>query len=942
MKPTPAATDLAALEACARSEEPARVRRALVQTRARLAPSGGPRSADPGSRQARTRIADALLRGTFERLVPSSGFAAVATGGYGRSELAPRSDIDLLLVRRDEADATKLEPFLRALWDVGLEVGSAVRTLAQTEKALASDLSAATATLEGRFLAGDRALFADLAATVARFLEGNAARFVRAKVDETTERHAKRGGTIFLLAPDLKDGRGTMRDLELARLLAVLAPHLGHESAERPATPGERSFVLEGLPGADETLARWLDLGADRARALARADALLAATRAAVHEIDPGSKDQLGKAVQEALAERFGYHERAGRLGVENFLRDVYLAAKLVDRTLRLARDRIMRALAGGASSGPRGQRLSPGIVATGAELSLEPRALEGEDGLARAAELFLLAQRTKREVSLAAREEVRRALAPEKADEKPLEKLRSDPAVVRALREILRGTNHVAATLRAMHDAGFLGELLPELGALDCLAQADPYHAYTVDEHTLAAVAALEGEPAAPDGGAVLPHTPEREDRIREELLHRTSRRDLLRLGLLLHDAGKIGGAPGHTERGVALVPDVARRLGLALDEERHVRFLVEHHLTLSSLVEKRDVDAPATRAELLRFCDRSVERLDHLYLLTCADVRAVSPRAFTRWKDTLLTRLYERAREEAALGPVAIRPATDEDVVRELVPRLPAGIVEADVHAHLALCPSPYLVEVDPGETILHLELLRSLARERVAFRSLEEDGFDRIYFATRDRPKLFGAICGALAACGLNIVAASAFTRRDGIALDRFAVVPAAGSGETLHPSAERWAEVASTVSRVLAGELDADALMRSRARRISTAPEAEPVRRPPVRVRLSNKISPKTTVVDVTAPDRLGLLHDLACALSDLGLDIRLAKVATKGDRAIDVFYVTTAEGEKVEGAGALGRIRRTVAAAAKGAPDGDPAQLRLFSRGRSREQHDKKD
>src|SRR5205807_193634 len=157
--------------------------------------------------------------------------------------------------------------------------------------------------------------------------------------------------------------------------------------------------------------------------------------------------------------------------------------------------------------------------------------------------------------------------------------------------------------------------------------------------------------------------------------------------------------------------------------------------------------------------------------------------------------------------------------------------------------------------------------------------------------DRPKLFGALCGALAASGLNIVAASAFTRTDGIALDRFAVVPAF-QDEKLHPSAARWEEVAATVERVLSGELDADALMAARARRVDATPEpgAEAARRPPVRVRLSNKISPKTTVVDVSAPDRLGLLHDLACTLSDLGLDIRLAKIATKGDRAVDVFYV----------------------------------------------------
>jgi [protein-PII] uridylyltransferase len=301
----------------------------------------------------------------------------------------------------------------------------------------------------------------------------------------------------------------------------------------------------------------------------------------------------------------------------------------------------------------------------------------------------------------------------------------------------------------------------------------------------------------------------------------------------------------------------------------------------------------------------------------MTVADVRAVSPRAFTRWKDTLMTRLYEAAREEAQRGPVARRPLDDEGVVQELAPRLSVG-GEEKLREHLALCPRPYLVEVDPEEILVHLSLLADLEREALAFRAVEEDGFDRLYVATRDRPRLFSALCGALAACGLNIVAAQAFTRKDAIALDRVAVVPAPSEEAVLHPSPARWEEVHETIARVLSGEVDPDALIAARARRVTSAEPASPGRRrPPVRVRVSNKISAQTTVVDVTAPDRPGLLHDLAAALSDAGLDMRLAKIATKGDRAVDVFYVTSTSGEKVTTAAGLARIRRLVAAAARG-------------------------
>lgn len=927
----PPPLDTGPLAAAARAGDGQALRRALDEARARLAPSAGPRASDPGSRARRTALVDAAVSLIWNARIAAPGLAVLAVGGYGRGELAPRSDVDLLVLRSDAAPLgaaeASVEPFVRALWDAGLEVGSAVRTLAQAEAALASDLHAATALLEGRFLAGERALFLEARAAVhERFLPANAARFLRAKIDETAERHARRGGTIFLLAPDLKEGRGLLRDLELARLLATLAPLVGIEAARvAPASPGD-DRVLPALARADLALARWLD-GApasetgplpERARALARAEALLAATRAVVHETDPTSKDRLSRALQETAAERFGYKDRAGRLGAENFLRDVFLAAKAIDRTLRLARERTLRALEPAARSPARTQRLGPWVSAQGSEVSLVAGALAGPERLRRAAELFLAAQRTKRTVSLEAREAVRRALSPESAEDQELERFREDREVAKAFRELLSGGTHVAATLRAMHDAGFLGELLPEFGALDGLAQGDTYHAYTVDEHTLAGIAALEGQPAAPDGGLVpaSPAQPEREDRVREELFMGTRRRDLLRLGLLLHDAGKTGGALGHTERGVALVPDVARRLGLSLEEEGLVRFLVEHHLTLSSLVEKRDVDAPETRAALLDACDHDLERLDHLYLLTCADVRAVSPRAFTRWKDGLVTRLYEAARAQAASDePHAPRPATPDEVLRDLLPHLPAGVSEKAVAAHLDLCPRAYLAEVSPDEVALHLELVRVLEGGRtLVARVLDEDGFERVYVATRDRPRLFAALCGGFAAEGRSIVAVSAYTRRDGVILDRFAVVPDSRPGD----GGDQRERLERTLEDCVAGKLDPHALVLARARRlVAHEPEAPSARRPPVRVRVSNKIAPATTMIDVSAPDRLGLLHDLAQALSDLGLDIRLVKVATRGDLAVDVFYVSTGEGAKVTSRAALARLRRAVEAAAHG-------------------------
>lgn len=851
--------------------DPAALRAAWREALAGLPPASGPRDPDPGGCLARSARLDELLLALAGPLPP--GVVLVALGGYGRRELAPRSDLDLLLLLpadREEA-ARHATGLVQRLWDVGVELGQAVRTLAGVREALGRDLHAATALLEGRLVGGDLAAWEALRGVVWEWLARDRERFARAKLAEAEERHQAHGPQVCVLAPDLKQGRGTLRDLQLVGLLAAL-------TEERPPADAQPALVLPALGDPLGAVAAACELEPGEAEALARDRALLLACRAAVHEAGPG--DRLDPQLQVALAARFGYRDRGHRLAVEAFMDEVYRAARRVDRLLlqlRLERhgDRTAALF--------RARPLAPGVAGAGDQLVLEPEGLDPA-GLARALmELFRQAQRTRRRVGPRTQEQVRRALA--RCD---LAAARGDPEVVAALREVLGGASGVAETVRAMHESGWLGALLPEVEALECLSQADPYHAWTVDEHTLAVMSALEGRAGSGLASAAAWGPREREELLREELLQRTTRRDLLRLGVLLHDAGKVGGALGHVERGAALVADVAARLGLSAGEERHVRFLVAEHLSLSRLVDKQDVDAPTTLEALLRVVGRDPERLDHLYLLTCADVQGVSPAAMTRWKDHLLTRLYERAREVLETGgAVPARPASAEELLALLRGRVadPAALEE-----HLRQCGRGYLSEVEPEDVLVHLELLEALGEGPCAVRCSLDEAAERVWVLARDRRGLFADLCGAISGAGYEILGASTFSRGP-LVFDAFALDPV--EGRELAPG-ERWARLEHTLGAVLRGEQAAAGLIAARVRRAPRGDEPE-LPPPPVRVRIASEASPTSTLVDVSAPDRVGLLHDLARALSAAGCNIHLARVATKGNRAVDVFHVTDGQG-----------------------------------------------
>lgn len=759
---------------------------------------------------------------------------------------------------------------MRRLWDAGLEVAQQVRDLPGVERALRSDLHTATAVLEARFVWGDRDHLAALRAAVGRFSTEERERFLAAKAAAAAERRARAGAAVCVRAPDLKEGRGGLRDFQLAALIARL-----HAAPTPSDAAGDE--VLAGLTD-PEVLAAWLGWRPAEAQALAEARAFLLEARTGLHELSELRGDRLDPTARPALAARFACEERGGRLATEVFMDRVYRAARWVDRALGRA---VVRWRGRGAPA-PRRRRLARGVAAEGEEVVFEPgRPQEPAD----LAELFRQAARTRRRVgpaTCAVVDDAVASLGPER--------IRRDPRARRAFLELLAQPKGVAPLLRAMHDADYLGALLPEFAALECLAQSDPYHAYSVDEHTLAVLGALEGEaPPEVGGEGILPPSPGPEDALREELLHRTERRELLRLGALLHDAGKVGGAVGHVERGLALVPAVARRFELSAEDERHVAFLVREHLSLSRAAEKLDVEQESTVEAVLDSVDGSLLRLEHLYLLTCADVRGVGPGTLTRWKDALLTRLYERARERLLGTEAPLRPTTPEEWVARLAPEDPATLRQ-----HLARCGPDYLAAVEEDELLAHAELATAVeGGASCALRRALDPEAERVWVVARDRPGLLADLCGAFTGAGADLLEVTTLARSDGLVFDRFTLAPA----ESERRGAERWERVARTVRDVAEGGVDPAELVASRIRSApprGSAPEAA------VRLRLSDEEVPGQTLLDVSAPDRVGLLYDLARAIAAAGCSVRFARAATKGARAVDVFHLSGPDGGPVRG------------------------------------------
>lgn len=772
---------------------------------------------------------DVLIRAWVDACPAGRGLAVLALGGYGRGELSPRSDVDVMVLFPDGTEGRAEEltaPLLTFLWDLGHVVGHSTRSVSGCREAMERDIPSATAMLEARLVTGSRALFRTFVEEVVDpWLGDHAEIFIERKIEEALARHRFYGGSPRILVPNVKESPGGLRDMHVAGWIGL-------------ALSGRKDFRVFREAGlVDEAGSGALLLAYSHVHRI----------RHVLHELSRAKQDVIEPPLRARVAERLGFADSEGFSAGERFMRHYYSAALVLNRFLeRVIHHRFVCRVSG--ERRPVGR----GLVAVGEEV--HPEGPDDAATPAAALEAVATVLRKGLEPSADLVEAVARAAAA--VDDRT----RSDPEIARRFLDLLRDDG-AGAALRILDRTGFLGEYVPEYGRLAGLAREDPYHRYTVDEHTLRAVenvTALAGK----------------EGRRRDEF-RRLARPDLLRLALLLHDVGKAS-AGDHVERGIALVPEVTARLGLAEEDASLVYFLVHRHLLLTRLAD-RGVPSEAA-AELVRTVpDRG--RLRALFLLTLADVAAVDKASLSGWREAQIERLYRDAM--ARLSGRRPRPLVDR------VADAAGPGREEEIREHLAGMGPRYALEVDADRVALHLDLARRVTVSPVALSHLPAEAWSEVWVGARDVPGLFARIAGVLTLHDLDIRAAHVYTREDGLALDGFFVTRDDGS---LPPTDDVfWGAVARDLADVVSGKLDLEERLASRRRRFRPEPAATaPIR--PVGASASDRISDRYTAIEVVARDRAGLLHDLAHAIAARGLSIHHAIIATRDPEVTDTFYV----------------------------------------------------
>jgi [protein-PII] uridylyltransferase len=812
-------------------------------------------------------------RTTGERL------AVVAVGGYGRAELAPFSDVDLLFLHpyKPAPYVEQMTEFLmHRLWDLGFKVGNALRTAAESIKLAKEDLTVRTALLEARFLWGDQALFDELVRLYDRDIRaGHAAEFIEAKLAERDERHRRAGDSRYLLEPNVKEGKGGLRDLQTLTWIGRF---------------------LYGVRDPDDLVTAGV-LTPSALATFRRSRRFLWAVRCHLHWLSGRAEERLAFDRQPELARRMGFRDRGRMRAVERFMKRYYLVAKEVGALTRIVcaalEDRHQRRVQFRLPRFGFGRRRIGGFLVHGARLDLaEPDLFERRP--VAMLELFHLAQERQLDIHPQALTAVGQNLRRVDAT------LRADPEANRLLLEMLLSRKDAASTLGRLNEAGLLGRFVPEFGRVVAQMQHNLYHVYTVDEHTIRAIGVL----GQIERGELRDELP-----IATEIMPKLVSRTELYLATFCHDLGKGRGAD-HSEVGAEIAERLCRRLGLNEATTDTVRWLVRHHLVMSDIAFKRDIDDPKTVQDFVEKV-QSPERLRLLLVLTAADIRAVGPGVWNGWKGQLLRDLYHGASAAMQTGDAASERATRVEAARRrlaaaLVDPAEGGWAEAEVEAHLERHNPRYWLGLPLEEHLRHARLIRAAdaagAKLTIDFRVDRFRARTEVLIYTPDHPGLFLEIAGALAVSRASIVDAHIFTTSDGMALDVLGFQDAESAAAI--DDAPRLERIRRNIERALAdpGWLERE-LGRRRPPTRTQLFEVEP------RVLVDNTASRTLSVLEVNGRDRPGLLYDLAKGLKELGIVIQSAHIATFGERVVDVFYVKDVFGMKVTARSKLARVER---------------------------------
>jgi [protein-PII] uridylyltransferase len=839
----------------------------------------------------RCDLVDILFKELFEGIIRSVApkgltepLVVAALGGYGRRELTPFSDIDIMFVTPKSQPSAAFEEIIRktltTLWDIGYKVGHSTRSIAQTIKQANADLVTKTSLLESRYLSGDRELFAEFRDHFEnQCVRGREAEYVSWRLTNQAEMRVRYGGSVFMQEPNVKNGAGGLRDYHSMLWISYF-----RERINTTAKLVESRFLRDS-----------------ERRALEKSYDYLLRVRTEMHYLMGRSLDSLTLQLQGRVAASFNFPQKHILHRVEAFMREYFSHARNIHLMTQSVIERMNVVPEKTGFFGilrPKVEKFD-GFVARGGKLYEESREALADDPY-RLIRAFHHAQVRQLNLSTELRDFIRRRRR----------LVNRTFQYARVAREtflaILSRKGEVGRILREMHDLGFLGRYIPEFGVLTCLVQHEFYHRYTADEHTLVCIEKLDG----------ILFADEEKFRGYRAIFQKLEDPAMLYLALLLHDTGKAANKRNHEDASAFLAQKVARRLQLSPERRRMLITLVNSHDEISFTAQKRNLDDPATIAEFAGIVGHRAN-LDALMLLTLADGQGTSDQNWSDWKEGLVWTLYRRTKDYLDGGRINIAQLRKnmEDLREVASRRLPKDFLD-EIEAHFEHMPERYFQMFDSEEVAGHLRLFRTFLEARLlregpppyapVFKWIArpEQGHSEVWVCGWNRPRLLERIAGAFLSAQINILSADVYTRGDNLALDIFRVC---NTQLTPVTNARDITRVETRLCDSLAFEdydfsplLNKEALLRT----YRMSQEAEI----PTKIVVDNTSHPTFTLVDIQTPDRLGLLYDLLRALGEADVNIELSRITTEMDVAMDTFYITGGNG-KITDEPAIKRIQR---------------------------------
>ncbi len=863
--------------------------------------------------QGRAAIIDILLQRLMTPVLAALGaggrdpaVALTALGGYGRSELSPLSDIDILFLYPNTVKDARLadleqrltDEVLYTLWDLGLKIGHSFRNIDQTIAEARGNMQSKTALLEARLVCGSENTFRIFAQAYRNFyLKEDPKAYIAARLEDQRTRRARFNNTVFLQEPDIKNGVGGLRDYQNALWMAR---------------------VKLGVDSLDE-LREMNYLRPNELKEFQQAYTFLLRVRNELHFESRKPTDLLNLEKQPRIAKELGYDDPDLLRRVEEFMRDYYSHARAIHRISQILEHRLAltprpeesrRVSFREVIRARRNERAKhiDGFVMRGRELTAENERVFEEDPV-RLIRVFRHGQQLGAHLDFELRTLIRASLP--RLTRRELQ----SPEANRSFRAILADVGGVHPVLESMHELGVLARFIPEWDRLTCLVQHEYYHRYTADVHTLNTIRELDAVFTNPDAAFT---------RYREELRD-TALPALLYVVLLLHDIGKAEGIRDHADVGADLAEPILARLGYEKPQRELTRFLIKNHLTMARFWQKYDVDDPETTAAFAKIVG-DAERLRLLFVHTFCDARGTASTLWNGYKDTLHANLFRNTFDFLEGGSsVADEEARRFEMTRtDLLSRTIPGVSQEEISAHFNLLPERYFIYTDNDEIALHVGMVNRLLKTIIAtdavgslqpvieWRDDLERSLTVVNIVTWDRAGLFYKLAGAFSLAGLNIHSAKVVSRNDHIAIDTFHV---AEPGRGLVQNQKIMDQFRKNVHESLISNQDLYPQILEQARRtqsrLFTGDENPLLASFNPQVDVYQELSLKRTIVEVQAPDQIGLLYQVSKAVYDHGFDITFARIATERGLAIDTFYIENVDPDGLADASRLEGLREAL-------------------------------